>query len=116
VDLVEKDLVFRQGLFLVRVTGVGLARPTRSVFRGSQCSTGALIHYRFPFNSSPYTKQKIGNNPIGLLPILVGLFITDLLKGKEPRWTKHIPKGPKMLVFTRNFETRKEYDYGKVHH
>ena len=47
---------------------------------------------------------------------MVGLFITDLLKGKEPRWTKHIPKGPKMLVFTRNFETRKEYDYGKVHH
>ena len=47
---------------------------------------------------------------------LVELFIPDLLKGKEPRWTKHIPKGPKMLVFTRNFETRKEYDYGKVHH
>ena len=48
--------------------------------------------------------------------ILVGLFIPDLLKGKEPRRTKHIPKVPKMLVFTRNFETRKEYDYGKVHH
>ena len=48
--------------------------------------------------------------------LLVGLFIPDLLKGKEPRRTKHIPKGPKMLVFTRNFETRKEYDYGKVHH
>ena len=48
--------------------------------------------------------------------ILVGLFIPDLLKGKEPRLTKHIPKVPKMLVFTKNFETRKEYDYGKVHH
>ena len=47
---------------------------------------------------------------------LVGLFIPDLLKGKEPRRTKHIPKVPKMLVFTRDFETRKEYDYGKVHH
>ena len=47
---------------------------------------------------------------------LVGLFIPDLLKGKEPRLTKHIPKVPKMLVFTKNFETRKEYDYGKVHH
>ena len=47
---------------------------------------------------------------------LVGLFIPDLLKGKEPRLTKHIPKVPKMLVFTRDFETRKEYDYGKVHH
>ena len=47
---------------------------------------------------------------------LVGLFIPDLLKGKEPRLTKHIPKVPKMLVFTKNFETRKEYDYGKVHY
>ena len=47
---------------------------------------------------------------------LVGLFIHDLLKGKEPRLTKHIPKVQKMLVFTRNFETRKEYDYGKVHY
>ena len=47
---------------------------------------------------------------------LVGLFIPDLFKGKEPRLTKHIPKVPKMLVFTKNFETRKEYDYGKVHH
>ena len=47
---------------------------------------------------------------------MVGLFIPDLLKGKEPRWAKHIPKVPKMLVFTRDFETRKEYDYGKVHH
>ena len=26
-----------------------------------------------------------------------------------PRWSKHIPKVPKMLVFTRNFVTRKEY-------
>ena len=49
------------------------------------------------------------------LPV-VGLFIPDLLKGKEPRWSKHIPKVPKMLVFTRNFETRKEYDYGKAHY
>ena len=49
-------------------------------------------------------------------PILVGLFIPDLLKGKEPRLTKHIPEVPKMLVFTKNFETRKEYDYGKVHY
>ena len=51
----------------------------------------------------------------GNLP-LVGLFIPDLLKGKKPRRTKHIPKVPKMLVFTKNFETRKEYDYGKVHY
>ena len=54
--------------------------------------------------------------PKGTLVFLVGLFIPDLLKGKEPRLTKHIPKVPKMLVFTKNFETRKEYDYGKVHH
>jgi hypothetical protein len=47
---------------------------------------------------------------------MVGLFIPDLLKGKEPRWTKHIPKDPKMLVFTRNFVTRKEYDHGKVYY
>ena len=47
---------------------------------------------------------------------LVGLFITDLFKGKEPRRTKYIPKVPKTPVFTRNFVTRKEYDYGKVHH
>ena len=47
---------------------------------------------------------------------LVGLFIPDLLKGKEPRRTKHIPKVPKMLVFTRDFDIRKEYDYGIVHY
>jgi len=47
---------------------------------------------------------------------LVGLFIPDLLKGKEPRLTKHIPEVPKMLVFTKNFETRKEYDHGKLHY
>ncbi len=47
---------------------------------------------------------------------MVGLFIPDLLKGEEPRLTKHIPKVPKMLVFTKNFETRKEYDYGKAHY
>ena len=47
---------------------------------------------------------------------LVGVFVPDLLKGKELRLTKHIPKVPKMLVFIRNFVTRKEYDYGKVHH
>ena len=65
-------------------------------------------------------KQRIRTHPqLGISSdylCLVGLFIPDLLKGKEPRWTKHIPKGPKMLVFTRNFETRKEYDYGKVHY
>ena len=48
--------------------------------------------------------------------LLVGLFIPDLLKGEEPRRTKHILKVPKKLVFTRNFVTRKEYDYGKVHY
>ena len=49
-------------------------------------------------------------------PILVGLFIPDLLKGEKPRRTKHIPTKPKMLVFIMNYEARKEYDYGKVHH
>lgn len=47
---------------------------------------------------------------------LVGLFIPDLLKGEKPRRTKHIPTKPKMLVFIMNYEARKEYDYGKVHH
>ena len=53
INLKLKNTAHPRGyaVFLVRETGLGLARPTRSVFRGSQCSTGALIHYRSP--SSP---------------------------------------------------------------
>ena len=69
-----------------------------------------------PSKFVPLKAKKKGFENCFSKPNLVGLFIPDLLKGKEPRLTKHIPKVPKMLVFTKNFETRKEYDYGKVHH
>gem|GEM_PF-3251615 len=44
-------------MVLVEAVGFGLAPRRRSVFRGSETSTGRFIHYRSPSNPTYKTKK-----------------------------------------------------------
>jgi hypothetical protein len=103
--------------FLVEATGFRTSFCADSLADfGNKQSAKQSISAKWRGSSSSDSIEKSADKASLICGFLVGMFIPDLLKGKEPRRTKHIPKVPETLVFTRNFEPRKEYDYGKVHH